>query len=75
MGFIDGALFDEIQLLGRLTLGEADLVAATTLLEAVLTEARGLSLHGTALEAAIHLAGCPSRGWLPLRGAVGPGRG
>jgi tetratricopeptide (TPR) repeat protein len=57
VGFTDGALFDEIQL-GRLLLGEGDLPAATEILENALQEATSLSLQGTALEAAVHLAAC-----------------
>jgi hypothetical protein len=57
VGFTDGALFDEIQL-GRLLLGGGDLSGATRVLEVVLQEASSLSLYGTALEAAVHLAAC-----------------
>ncbi len=57
VGFVDGALFDEIQL-GRLLLGEGDLPGATHVLEEVLGESRSLSLFGTALEAAVNLAAC-----------------
>jgi tetratricopeptide (TPR) repeat protein len=64
VGFTDGALFDEIQL-GRLLLGEGDLPSATHTLEHVLEEATSLSLQGTALEAAVHLAAC----WLEDRNA------
>ena len=57
VGFVDGALFDEVQL-GRLLLGEGDPEKAAIALESVLEEATSLSLHGTALEAAVHLARC-----------------
>ena len=57
VGFVDGALFDEIQL-GRLLLREGDPEAAAALLRLVVDEARGLGLVGTALEAAVHLAEC-----------------
>ncbi len=57
VGFVDGALFDEIQL-GRLLLGEGDAVRAADLLASVLEETSDLALYGTALHAAIHLAEC-----------------
>jgi class 3 adenylate cyclase/tetratricopeptide (TPR) repeat protein len=57
VGFVDGALFDEIQL-GRLYLGEGDPAEASQILAAVLDEASRLSLHETALQAAVYLAQC-----------------
>ena len=57
VGFIDGALFDEI-LLGRVLLGEGDLDGAARVLGAVVEEANALMLHGTALEASVYLAAC-----------------
>ena len=55
VGYVDGALFDEIQL-GRLLQAEGDLADAELLLDGVVREAAQLGLHSTALEAAIHLA-------------------
>jgi tetratricopeptide (TPR) repeat protein len=57
VGFVGGALFAEI-LLGRLVLGEGDADEAAGILRSVVDEASTLGLHGTALEAAIHLAAC-----------------
>jgi class 3 adenylate cyclase/tetratricopeptide (TPR) repeat protein len=57
VGFVDGALFDEIQL-GRLLLGEGDRDAAAATLRAVWDEAESLELHEWVLQAAIHLAEC-----------------
>ena len=69
VGFIDGAFFDEIQL-GRLLLGEGDLRGATRVLEAVLSEAQGLSLQRYGLGGGVHLAACQVRRRSTRRGAV-----
>ncbi|HEY5011393.1 MAG TPA: tetratricopeptide repeat protein, partial [Acidimicrobiia bacterium] len=55
IGFLEGALFDEVQL-GRLATGRGELDQAIELLTAVRDEANGLHLPGSALEASIHLA-------------------
>jgi class 3 adenylate cyclase/tetratricopeptide (TPR) repeat protein len=57
VGFVDGALFDEIQL-GRLVLGEGNPARAAGMLRAVRAEASSFELRGTALQAGIHLAEC-----------------
>ena len=57
VGFVEGILFDDIQL-GRLLLAEGDAAEASLRLQAVVEEASALSLHATALEAAIRLAEC-----------------
>lgn len=57
VGFVDGALFSEVQL-GRLQRGRGEHDAALTTLTRVRDEAASLHLWGSALLAAIHLAEC-----------------
>jgi tetratricopeptide (TPR) repeat protein len=60
VGFVDGALFDEVQV-GRLRLAQGDHEGAAAILAAARDEASAMGLHATALDATIPLAECDVR--------------
>jgi class 3 adenylate cyclase/tetratricopeptide (TPR) repeat protein len=62
--FIEGALFDEVQL-GRLAAGRGDLDRAIEMLTVTRDEATRLSMPGSALEAAVHLGSALVRAGRP----------